>query len=124
MAFNHHLSIHKSVLVAVADNGHCKFTINVIDARRLWRDSNLYCLIFVTYAAGDSKFNMIERIWSVINKCVTGITFAMTLPVEENVPWKQGLLTTETMQKIDQVCIQYFICTVKKFVLECNELYI
>ena len=57
-----------------------------------------------------------------VNKCVTGITFAMTLPVEENVPWKQGLLTTETMQKIDQVCIQYFICTVKKFVLECNEL--
>ena len=58
-------SIHKSVLVAVTDNGpdwNCNFTINVINAGRLWRDSNLDCLIFVTYAAGDSKFNMIERI--------------------------------------------------------------
>ena len=61
------------------------------------------------YAAGDSKLNMIERIWPVINKCITGVTLPMTLPGEENVPWKQGLSTTGMMRKMDQVSNLLFI---------------
>ena len=111
-------SMHKSVLVAVTDNGpgwNRKFTIKLINAEILWRNTNLDCLIFVMYAAGDSKFNMIERIWSVINKCITGVTLPMTLPGEESAPWKQGLSTTGMMRKMDQVRIQSFIYTVKLF---------
>ena len=87
-------TLQKNVIVAVTDNGpdwNGKFIVNIINAGRLWLDCNLDCLIFVSYAASESKYNMMERCWSVINN-----TLSIKLPGEDTHPWTQGLSKEET----------------------------
>lgn len=100
------LSISRSVLIAITDNGPdwlTEYIINVIKAGRVWKESNLDCLIFASHAPGDSRFNMIERIWSIINTHFAGVTLPITLPGETKAPWLQDIPEEEKERKTDQV---------------------
>ena len=98
--------LHKNVLIGVTDNGpdwNSDYSVNLLNFGRFWKESRLDFLLFVTFAPGDSRFNMIERIWAAINSCCAGVTLPITLPGENIPPCKQRISKAELEQKTDQV---------------------
>lgn len=90
----------------MVDNGpdwNSDYIINFLKYGMLWKNSNLSTLILVSFAAGDSRMNMIERLWSFISDQVAGVRLPITLPGESEPPHKQNLSDEEKGEKIDQM---------------------
>ena len=46
----------------------------------LWKDQQLDCLIVATHAPGQSAYNCIEHVWSLLSRSLTGVTLQNHLP--------------------------------------------
>ena len=71
--------VHNVVSVAVAvQTGPFKGIINLMTFGFLWEFLKLDTLIIQCYAPGHSRFNSIERTWSLLTKCIVSVV----LPVQ------------------------------------------
>ena len=72
---------HVHNVIAIADNGpdwSVKGILNFIIYGSLWQCLRLDTLVIQSYAPGHSRFNPIERTWSLLSKLIVGVI----LPVE------------------------------------------
>ena len=68
-------------MVAVADGGpdwSVKRVLNLMVFGSLWQSLRLDSFTIQSYAPGHSRFNPIERSWSILTKLIVGVV----LPVE------------------------------------------
>ena len=73
----------KNAAFIVSDNGPDwkKSSLKVIMMMgRLWRDLGLDYLCIVSYAPGDSRFNMIEHSWVPMTMWLTGLQLSDKVP--------------------------------------------
>ena len=66
---------------------------------RVWKDAGLDTMGVVSYAAGDSKLNPIERVWGVLTKKLTGVYLSDILPGDICPPRQQHLPAEELKEK-------------------------
>lgn len=91
----------KKAVLLVSDNGpdwNPKFPQTFLYLGRLWRDLQLDALVQTTYAAGHSRFNMIERAWAPLSWRLVGVTLPITLPGERTPPCLQTALTPAALR--------------------------
>ena len=69
-----------------------KFTPNLINYRRLWKNVKIDLLVMTCYAPGHSRFNPIEHCWALHSKELTGVT--LPISVGDDVPstWEDNTL--------------------------------
>ena len=86
----------KKAILLISDNGpdwNPKFIQTFLYLGRLWRDVKLDVLVQTSYAAGYSRYNMIERAWAPLSWQLVGVTLPATLEGEELPPWQQRNLS-------------------------------
>ena len=94
-------SAQKPVLALIVDGGpdqNPSCIVNVLSYGRLWKDQQLDSLIIVTHAPGKSAYNPIEHAWSVLSRCLTGVTVAINVPGERP-PHEQHLSDEELRRR-------------------------
>lgn len=82
----------KKAVLLVSDNGpdwNPKFLQTFLCLGRLWRDLKLDVLVQTSYAAGFSRYNMVERAWAPLSWKLVGVTLPATLEGESLPPWQQ-----------------------------------
>ena len=82
----------KKAVLLISDNGpdwNPKFLQTFLYLGRLWRDLKLDVLAQTSYAAGYSRYNMIERAWAPLSWQLVGVTLPATLEDEASPPWQQ-----------------------------------
>ena len=70
-------------VVAVADGGpdwSVKGVLNLMVFGSLWQSLNLDTLTIQCYAPGHSRFNPIERTWSLLTKLIVGVILPVAIP--------------------------------------------
>ena len=95
----------KNSVLLVSDNGpdwNPQSLQTFLYMGRLWRDSNLDCLMLTTYLPGFSRFNMIEHAWAPLTKALTSVTLSNHLPGEK-APAEQAGFTREQTQEKESV---------------------
>ena len=65
----------------------------------LWKKSGLDTLAVLSYCAGDSKLNPIERVWGHLTKKLTAVYLSDILPGETCPPRQQHLQPEQLAQK-------------------------
>ena len=95
----------KGVVSLLVDGGpdfSPKHLINLLAYGRLWKDSNLDCLMVTTHAAGYSAYK-IEHAWSLLSRALAGVTLPNSLPGELPPEQKQGLSEDELTAELATV---------------------
>ena len=89
-----------------------KHLANVLVYGMLWQGCDLDCLMVTTHSAGNSAYNKIEHAWSVLSRCLAGVTLRNALP-GETPPKEQRHLSDEERRRklalvfdaaIDELC--------------------
>ena len=105
----------KSVVSLVVDGGpdlSPKHLVNVLVYGMLWQGCDLDCLMVTTNSAGNSAYNKIEHAWSVLSRCLAGVTLQNALPGEQPPEEQRHLSDQERERKlalvfdaaIDELC--------------------
>ncbi|XP_063963637.1 uncharacterized protein LOC135156137 [Lytechinus pictus] len=86
----------------IVDNGadfNPRSHVNQYFLGKVWKDAGLDTMGVVSYAAGDSKLNPIERVWGVLTKKLCGVYLSDILPGESRPPRQQQLPAGELQEK-------------------------
>ncbi|XP_033112635.1 uncharacterized protein LOC117113425 [Anneissia japonica] len=92
----------KTVCMIMSDGGpdwSTKSTKTLIYQGRLWRDLNFDYYAVANLAAGHSKENPIEHLWSPLLKQLVSVTLPITLPGEAIPPSEQNISEEEKKRK-------------------------
>ena len=93
-------SSNKKSVVVLCDNGPdwSKSSLKtMLCMGRLWRDLELDCLLILSFAPGDSKYNMIEHAWAPVTRWLSQLVTRDTLP--EDTPPLQHKLPNEVLKQ-------------------------
>ena len=91
----------KSIVSLLVDGGPVfspKHLANVLVYGMLWLDCDLDCLMVTTHSAGNSAYNKIEHAWSMLSRCLAGVTLSNALPGEAP-PQEQRQLSDEERER-------------------------
>ena len=102
----------KKAVLLVSNNGpdwNPKFPQTFLYLGHLWRDLQLDALVQTTYAAGHSRFNMVERAWAPLSWRLVGVTLPITLPGEDTPPCQQTDLTPEALYNKEHTMFNKFM---------------
>lgn len=80
----------------------CQNMIVVVFLGRLWMDMKMDALVVAYYAAANSAFGAIERMWATVSKWLAGVTFQPILPGEQEPPAKQSGLSKEQLRSKEE----------------------
>lgn len=109
---------NKGAVTIICDGGpdwSTKFTPNLINYGRLWRNLKLDVLVFTCYAPGQSRFNPIEHCWSPLSKLLTGVTMPIRLSENVSSPWEDNSLSKEEQLKQKGEVLNHAIDSCKKY---------
>ncbi|XP_071483400.1 uncharacterized protein [Diadema antillarum] len=84
----------RTAVLLVVDNGadfNPRSHVTQFFYGKLWKDGDLDAMAVLSYCAGDSKLNPIERIWGHLTKKLTAVYLRDVLPDEDLPPRQQRL---------------------------------
>lgn len=97
----------KGAVTIICDGGpnwSLKFTPNLINYVRLWKNLKMDVLFLICYAPGHSRFNPIEHCWATLSKELTGVTLPISVSEDVPSPWEDNtLLEKELIKKKGEV---------------------
>ena len=109
---------NKGPVTIICDGGpdwSKKFTPNLINFGRLWKNLKIDVLVLTCYAPGHSRFNPIEHCWAPISKKLTGVTLPISVSEDVPSPWKDNTLVEEEKIKSKREVLDHAIDTCKKY---------
>lgn len=126
--YNHHTDLtpllrsvcgkgRRNAAVIVSDNGPDwkRNSVKVVLMMgRLWRDLELDYLNIVSYAPGDSRFNMIEHSWAPLTMWLTGLQLLAIVPGEQKSPEEQTNLSSKERRRKDAAVLDAAISDVQR----------
>lgn len=111
----------KKAILLISDNGpdwNPKFLQTFLYLGRLWRDLKLDVLVQTSYAAGYSRYNMIERAWAPLSWQLVGVTLPATLAGEDLPPWQQKNLPVAEQKEKEVKVFDEAILTLNDYWME------
>ena len=109
---------NKGAVTIICDGGpdwSTKFTPNLINYGRLWKNLKIDVLVLTCYAPGHSRFNPIEHCWAPISKKLTGATLPISVSEDVPSPWEDNTLLEEEIIKNKGEVLDHAIDTCKKY---------